>query len=146
MEQKRGFTDSLLNRYRNKSFVFWDYVILAIALVLFIAAWGIVTRASNVAISGPFYSKGYRAVYELDGEAAEAVGSDRLELETVEADDETATIQVTAGDRTERFVVDRKTGASHGGGHETRRRGVAARLLLRRGARARPGVRNLRGG
>lgn len=109
MEQKQGVLDKLVRRYRNKSFVFWDYLILAAALVLLLAAWGILTRASNVAISGPFYSKGYRAVYELDGTAAKAFGADRLELETLDSDDETATIEIKAGDRTERYVVDRKT-------------------------------------
>jgi len=120
VERKQGFADRLVDRYRKKSFVFWDYVILAVLLFLFVAAWGILTRASNVAISGPFYSKGYRAVYELDGEVAEALGSDTLELETVEADDETATIELKAGSRTERFVVDRKTARVLDGGKDTR--------------------------
>lgn len=106
---KPGLLDRLVCRYKNKNFVFWDYLILAGLLALFLIVWGLLTRASNVAISGPFYSKGYKAVYELDGTAAEALGARRLELETVESDDETATVRIKAGDRTEEFVVDRKT-------------------------------------
>lgn len=109
MEQRRGLAGWLARRYRSKSFVFWDYLVLAAALLLFVVVWMIVTRASNVAISGPFYSKGYKAVYQLGGETARSVGATRLELETVSADDDTATVEMKAGGRTSRFTVDRST-------------------------------------
>ena len=95
--------------FRKKGFIYVDYVILAAALIVLTVGWLGLTRGSNVFVSGSFYSKGYKAAYRLEGTAAKSAGSTRLEISTVEENKETATLEVTSGNRKGRLLVDRKT-------------------------------------
>ena len=112
MSEKKSPEGSLKNRlvqrYRNKSFVFYDFLILAAAIVVFSLVWLGLTRASNVAVFGEFYSEGFSATYRLEGSAARALGSSWLEIETVEVNGDTAVLEITAEGMKKRLTVDRK--------------------------------------
>jgi len=95
---------------RGRSFVSYDFLLLVVAVILFLILWMSMTRASNVAVFGEFYSKGFSATYRLEGSTARAAGSSRLEMETVEVNGDTAVLEVTAGGMKKRLTVDRKTG------------------------------------
>lgn len=109
LKEKTG-TGRLSGLFRGKSFAFYDYLILAAAVILVFAGWFGITRGSNVLVSGSFYSEGFSATYHLEGSAARELGSTRLTIETVEVDDETATLEVRVGGMRQRLVVDRETG------------------------------------
>lgn len=94
---------------KSRDFVFWDFVILGAAFLLFFAAWFGITRGSNIFVSGSFYSEGFTATYELEGVTALELGGKKLTVEVVEADGETATLEIMAGGRKSRVVVDRET-------------------------------------
>ncbi len=105
-----------LRRYfASMSFVKKDYLLLALAVVVFSVAWYGMSAASNVGLAGSFYSKGYKATYELEGTAAVKLGGNRLELETVAETKGFATVEGafeldgTPVEEGKRLEVDRKT-------------------------------------
>ncbi|MBU4173433.1 MAG: hypothetical protein KKB90_04635 [Actinobacteria bacterium] len=108
-ESGSGWKEKISGWLRSRSFVFYDFLILAAAIIAFLILWLSMTRASNVAMFGEFYSEGFSATYCLEGSAARAVGSGRLEIETVEVNGDTAVLEVTAGGMKKRLTVDRKT-------------------------------------
>lgn len=108
MKREGGSGNRVLRFFRSRSFVAIDYMILAAALIIFATGWYGITRASNVFVSGSFYSKGFKATYLLEGTAAKSLGSSSLMISTIEVDKETATVEVTAGSRKKRLLVRRK--------------------------------------
>ncbi|MDD5448501.1 MAG: hypothetical protein PHO53_04980 [Actinomycetota bacterium] len=94
---------------RRRDFAFYDFLILAIAIAVFLAGWYGITKGSNIFVAGSFYSKGFYATYQLEGTIARKLGGSLLEIETVAADDETATLNVKVGGKTNKLVVNRDT-------------------------------------
>jgi len=94
---------------RNWTFTTVDYLILITAVVVFLAGWFVAGRVSHGFNSMSFFSRGFSAEYEVEGTLARELGSDRLQVRTLEEGEETATIQIEAGENVERFDVNRKT-------------------------------------
>ncbi len=109
LQNSAGFSSKIRKMFKNKSFIFQDYLLLAALLALFQIFWWGFTKGSNVAVTGPFYTRGFQAKYDLDGTAAKTFGTNRLVLKVVESSDKTATVRINAGKKSRQFVIDRKT-------------------------------------
>lgn len=107
----RWFSSISLLR-RNLSFVEKDFIVLGLALAIFVGGWFGVTSGSNVFVTGSFYSKGYLARYALSGTVSESLGARTAEIRVSKEDNDNALLIVKLlgkNNSTYHLLVNRKT-------------------------------------
>lgn len=105
----QGFRGRVARWAGARDFVFWDYAILALAVALVFGLWFGITKGSNLFFADTFYTEGFKSTYRLEGSVARELDSERLDIEVVRSEGETAEVEVSLDGARERLLVDRKT-------------------------------------